>query len=285
MIAKTVLEHFQLKQNPFEGDIRADKDILLTQENRYLPDYMQQTMKLGGMVALVGEVGAGKSTLRRLAMSRLQADGTRVKVIMPRTFDKSRLTASSICAAILDDLGCAEGHRRSLEAQARQVERLLIESKKAGNHHVLLIEEAHDLSRQTLKYLKRFWEMEYGYDKLLAILLVGQNELQTMLDLSSNWDAREVIQRLEVLEVRALQNAGELKEYLGLKLERIGAQVSRIFDEGAYEALFGRLVSQQGKHLVSEAYPLRVNRLVSDVLRLALRNGETKVYADLVAGV
>ena len=131
MIARSVLEHFQLKQNPFEGDIRGDKDILLTPANQFLPDYMQQTMKLGGMVALVGEVGAGKSTLRRLAMSRLGADGTKVKVIMPRTFDKARLTASSICAAILDDLGCTEPRKRSLEGQARQVERLLIESKKA----------------------------------------------------------------------------------------------------------------------------------------------------------
>ena len=284
MIAKTVLEHFRLKQSPFEGDIRTDGDILLTRDNRYLPDYMQQTMKLGGMVALVGEVGAGKSTLRRLAMSRLQADGCKVKIIMPRSFDKSRLTASSICAAILDDLACAEAPRRSLEGQARQVERLLIESKKAGHQHVLLIEEAHDLSRQTLKYLKRFWEMECGYDKLLSILLVGQSELRTMLDLSSNWDAREVIQRLEVLEVRALQNAEELREYLELKLKRIGAKSSQIFDEGAYEALFARLVSQQGKRLVSEAFPLRINRLVSDVLRLALRNGERKVYADLVVG-
>ncbi|WGK68381.1 AAA family ATPase [Candidatus Haliotispira prima] len=282
MIAKSVLEHFKLKQNPFEGDIRGDRDILLTQQNRYLPDYMQQTMKLGGMVALVGEVGAGKSTLRRLAMSRLEADGVKVKVIMPRTFDKSRLTASGICTAILDDLKCPEARCRTLEGQARQVERLLIESQKAGNHHVLLIEEAHDLSRQTLKYLKRFWEMEHGYDKLLSILLVGQNELHTRLDLSSNWDAREVIQRLEVLEVQALQNAEELREYLELKLSRVGATACQVFDAGAYAALFGRLVCQQGQRIVSEAYPLRVNRLVADTLRLAVRNEEDRVYADTV---
>jgi type II secretory pathway predicted ATPase ExeA len=33
-----------------------------------------------------------------------------------------------------------------------------------------MIEEAHDLSIQTMKYLKRFWEMEDGFKKLLSIV-------------------------------------------------------------------------------------------------------------------
>jgi hypothetical protein len=42
------------------------------------------------------------------------------------------------------------------------VKEILTGSANAGNSHVLVIEEAHDLNVQTLKYLKRFWEMEHG---------------------------------------------------------------------------------------------------------------------------
>ncbi len=39
-------------------------------------------------------------------------------------------------------------------------------ASKGGQRHVLIIEEAHDLSVHTLKYLKRFWELEDGFKKL-----------------------------------------------------------------------------------------------------------------------
>jgi type II secretory pathway predicted ATPase ExeA len=45
-------------------------------------------------------------------------------------------------------------------------EKILTNSSRAGYSHVLMIEEAHDLAVTTLKYLKRFWELEDGYKKL-----------------------------------------------------------------------------------------------------------------------
>lgn len=281
MTGNAVLEHFGLRQNPF-GDVRSAKDVLLTKDNQYLPLYLEQTMRNGGMVALVGEVGAGKSTLRRLAMEQMKKDGTRVKVILPRTYDKGRLSPTAICKAILRDIGASEAPKRMLEDQAFQVERLLMESRRAGNQHVLIIEEAHDLSRHTLKYLKRLWEMEDGFEKLLAVMLVGQNELHKMLDLSTNWAARELILRLEVLSVQPLQNAGELREYLELKFQRTGVEAASLFDAGAYDALFAKLASQVGNELVSGAYPLSVNRLVVECMKRAAADGEDKVYADTV---
>ena len=72
--------------------------------------------------------------------------------------------------------------RSSQEAKARQAQKMLAESSRAGNSHVLVIEEAHDLSIQTLKVLKRFWELEDGFKRLLAIILIGQPELKLRLD-------------------------------------------------------------------------------------------------------
>ena len=44
-----------------------------------------------------------------------------------------------------------------------------------------------------LKFLKRFWELEDGFKKLLSILLIGQPELKNKLDERQHYEAREVI--------------------------------------------------------------------------------------------
>ena len=53
------------------------------------------------MVALIGESGSGKTTIRRYAIDRMEREEQKVRVIAPRTIDKTRLTTSSICDAII----------------------------------------------------------------------------------------------------------------------------------------------------------------------------------------
>jgi type II secretory pathway predicted ATPase ExeA len=167
MLALKTFKKFGLTADPFTGDVVKAEDVFLTDDTRFTAEYILQSAKAGGMVALVGESGSGKTTIRRYAVDRMAAEGEKIRVIAPRCIDKTRLTTSSICDAIINDCS-TEAPKRTLEAKARQVERILTNSSRAGYSHVLMIEEAHDLAIQTLKYLKRFWEMEDGYKKLLA---------------------------------------------------------------------------------------------------------------------
>jgi type II secretory pathway predicted ATPase ExeA len=176
---------FGLFKDPFTDDVANADDVYLNDASRFAAEYLYQTAKAGGMVALVGESGSGKTTIRRYAIDRMQAENQKVRVISPRIIDKGRLTASLICDAIIADCS-TEKPRRTLEAKARQVEHILTNSSRSGFSHILMIEEAHDLSIQTLKYLKRFWELEDGFKKLLAIVLIGQIEMNAKLDESKN---------------------------------------------------------------------------------------------------
>lgn len=192
MLTMKAYQKFGLFQDPFQGDVTKAEDVFLTDETRFIAEFLYQTAKVGGMVALLGESGSGKTTIRRYAMDRIQSEGQKIKIIAPRSIDKARLTTSAICDAIIQDCS-AEKPRRTIEAKSRQVERILTNSSRAGYNHVLMIEEAHDLSIPTLKYLKRFWELEDGFKKLIAIVLIGQTEMKAKLDESQNWEAREVI--------------------------------------------------------------------------------------------
>lgn len=282
MLSPNAKKHFGLFRDPFIDDVQGPEDVFLSADQRYIREAMFGTAKHGGFLAVVGESGAGKTVLRRDLVDRVQRDAQLIVLIQPRLIDKGTMTAGGICEAIIDDLRPGEKVKRSLEGKARQVEKLLKDSSHAGNVHSLLIEEAHDLSIQTLKFLKRFWELEDGFKKLLSIILVGQPELKTKLDERTNYEAREVIRRCEVAELMPLD--GQLEEYLALKFKRVGKdKLDELFDKNAYDAMRARLraTNKAGK-VISMVYPLVVNNLVTNALNLAAEIGADKVSAEVI---
>ena len=282
MLLLKTFKKFKLKQDPFAGDVAKADDVYLTDDTRFVTEYLLQTAKAGGMVALVGESGSGKTTLRRYAIDRMAADGEKVRVITPRCVDKTRLTTASICDAIIADCS-TETPRRTLEAKARQVERILTNSSRSGYSHVLMIEEAHDLNIQTLKYLKRFWEMEDGFKKLLAIILIGQIELKAKLDESRNWEAREVIRRIEVLEIEPLGTGADIAAYLDIKFGRLGKDRGAVITDAGCDALAVKLQRQTRNNIVySVAYPLLVNNWTKRAMNEAAELGAKIVDAEVV---
>lgn len=284
MLSAAAKQHFKIFKDPFVDDVQAPDDVFLDADQRYIREAMHQTAKHGGFIAVIGESGAGKTTLRRDLLDRIAREGSDVTVIQPRIIDKGRLTAGAICDATICDVS-QEVPARSLEGKARQIERLLIGSSRSGNAHVLIIEEAHDLTVQTLKYLKRFWELEDGFRKLMAIILIGQPELKNKLDERQNWEAREVIRRCEVAELRPLN--GNLEEYLALKFKRIGKTIDELFDKDAFDAIRERLTLRRGRTDmgVSMLYPLVVNNTITKALNLTAEIGAPKVSAEIIKEV
>jgi len=282
MLALKTFKKFGLTQDPFTGDVISAADVFLTADTRFAAEYLVQSAKAGGMVALVGESGSGKTTIRRYAVDRMAQEGQKIRVIAPRCVDKTRLTTSSICDAIVRDCS-TEAPRRTLEGKARQVERILTNSSRSGYSHVLMIEEAHDLSIQTLKYLKRFWEMEDGYKKLLAIVLIGQPELKSKLDESKNWEARELIRRMEVLELDPLGSGADVAAYLDIKFGRLGKERRGIVTDEGCEALAEKLRRQTRNGVVySIAYPLLINNWTRRAMNSAAELGAPSVDAEVV---
>lgn len=283
MIGQEALKHFKLFRNPFIDDVQKDTDIYMSDEHRYIEAAMLDAARHSGFLAIIGEVGSGKSVMRRKVVGQLLRDGDTL-VVFPQIIDKTRLNAASICDAIIQDVS-SEKCRVKLEDKSRQVRRLLLDRAKSGYRHVLIVEEAHDLNVNTLKYLKRFYELEDGYRKLLGIILIGQSELKDRFDESTNVDMREVIRRVQVAEIKGLN--GHLQDYLSVKFKRVGKTADDIFSEDAFDALGRRLTStsRDGKEKISHAYPLLVNNYVARAMNLAFEMGEAKITADVVMAI
>lgn len=290
-LTQAARRHFSLFRDPFaEEALQSADDVFLTPDIRYVREALWFTARFGGFVAVVGESGAGKSTLRRDLLDRLSRENESVIVIEPYILgmeDNDRkgktLKAASIAEAIIHTLNPLERPLLSPEARYRQLHRLLRESSRAGNRHVLIIEEAHSLPPATLKHLKRFWELEDGFKKLLGIILVGQPELRLRLS-ETNPEVREVVQRIELIELRPLDN--ELDAYLSFKFQRLGKNASDIITEDGISALRDRLTVNAGKRgKVSLLYPLACNNFLTAAMNLAAELGIPQVDADVVKEV
>ena len=284
MLSPAAKRHFKIFRDPFQDDVNSPDDVFLSEDQRYVLEAMLQTAKAGGITAVIGESGSGKTTLRKLLQHRIVREGQNIRLIFPHTLDKSKLSTGSICTAIIKDLEADSTVKSSLESQARQVKDVLLRSSRAGAKHLLMIEEAHDLSIQTLKYLKRFYEIESddGFGKVLSIVLIAQPEMKIKLDVARHPEAREFINRCEIATLSPLFD--NLKGYIQHKLERVGVKADAIFTDDAFEAIRARWtkVDPASRALKNNLYPLIVNNTVTRALNRAAELGLPVISGDLV---
>lgn len=284
MLSPQAKRHFKLFRDPFVDDINSPDDVFMSDAQHYVVEAMIQTALLGGITAAIGESGSGKTTLRKLLQHRITRDRQNIRLIFPQTFDKTKLNTGAIGAAIINDLEPDTVVKNKNEAVARQVKDVLLRSARGGAKHVLMIEEAHDLSITTLKYLKRFNEIEGddGFSKVLSIVLIAQPELRVKLDANRYPEAREFINRCEVATLDPLhQHVGA---YIQHKLKRVGIEASAIFADDTYEAIRARWtkVDSATRQVKTNLYPLIVNNTVTRALNKAAELGLPMVTGDLI---
>ncbi|WP_334470172.1 AAA family ATPase [Arsenophonus sp. PmNCSU2021_1] len=285
-------KHFGLFRAPFDDNaVQGHEDVFLTPESRYVREGLYQTASYGGFIAVIGESGSGKSTLRRDLTDRIYRENAPVVVIEPYVLamedndhQGKTLKAASLAEAIVHTLAPLEKLKRSPEARFRQLHRLLKESPRAGYSHVLVIEEAHCLPIPTLKHLKRFFELEDGFKKLLSIVLLGQPELGDKLS-ERLLAVREVVQRCEVIDLPPLDE--HLTDFLDFKFKRVGGDTSKVLGPDAIPALRQRLSWLRPKKdtPVSLLYPLAIGNLVTAAMNLAAQNAIPVIDANIIHSV
>lgn len=266
-LPEEVLEYFHLARDPFSNEMEGQDDILDTKELGRAEKKILNAVDKGGWIAVTGPVGSGKSTLLKKIKAKL-ARRRDVAIVEPRTLEKQFLGASHVCDSILQDLGTASVlTHRTLEHKARLVGRTLEEAYKDNRRVIVLIDEAHLLRPDALLALKRIYEFEIGFKKLLSIILIGQESLARQL--RTNFQLTEVSQRVDLYEIGSLN--GSLGAYVQHKLDRAGGAGRELFDRSAYKEI--------GKHWDT---PLMVNNVAAAALLRAKDLGEKVVNGEIV---
>ncbi len=289
-------QQFKLFRDPFMDDMEDAKDVFLTPDIRKVREAMWATVRHGGILAAVSESGGGKSTIVLDLVDRIQRERANVVVITPYVLAMEEsdakgktLKSAHIAEAIITAVNPLERPKRSPQARFAQLHQLLKDSHRSGNKHVLIIEEAHCLPTATLKHLKRFFELQDGFKKLLSIILVGQPELRAKLS-EKNPEVREVVQRCEVVELPPLDS--HLAAYVDFKLGRVGVKTLDVMHKDAIDALrtkltfaspvVGRSRAFGQAAQTSLLYPLAVANVLCAAMNEAARMGAPLITADIV---
>ena len=178
-----------------------------------------------GFIVLTGEIGTGKTTLLRTLLERLNAD-TPVAYV-----HNSALNIEGLLEYVLQDWGVkstANSHAQRLF----ELNEFLIDQHRKGGTPVLVIDEAQNLSVETLEAVRMLSNFETTNQKLMQILLVGQPELRVKLDLP---ELRQLKQRIGLRCHIAPLSAEETRLYIRHRLRIAGAIDAGTFTDGAIQ--------------------------------------------------
>lgn len=290
-LTSAAARHFKIFRNPFDGEVTRDEQFFAGDDIRYVREAAWQCAKNSGFVAIVGESGAGKTTIMADLEARLAIDPQGVIVIKPGVLGLEQsnnsgqvLKATDILHAIITTLDPTATVPQTLQARTVKATKLLSASAQTGNSHLLAIEEAHSLPNETLKHLKRLHELRAGRRGLLGILLLAQPELKVRLDSGlRSGSLREVAQRCEIVELLPLD--ADLAAYLELRATAAGARLDALMEAKAVDQLRTRLTRKTAQGAVSMCYPLAVNNMVTRALNTAAELGSPLVTKDVINAI
>lgn len=220
------LQHFGLTKSPFS--LTPDPSFLfLTAKHREaLAGLLFAVTERKGFMVLTGDAGTGKTTLVRKLLLSIPVTCAQFSVIV-----NPALTRSEFLESVLMDFGEQEVPS-SKALRLSLFKNLLLRAYREGKTSVLVIDEAHLLTGELIEEVRLLSNFETSEQKLLQIILAGQNELTSVLRLES---MRQVRQRVAIrMHVDPLATP-EVKRYLQTRWTRASAQAVFPFSEDAIE--------------------------------------------------
>jgi general secretion pathway protein A len=249
---------FGLREKPFA--LSPDPRFLfLSAAHREALAHLLYGIEQGeGFIAVTGEVGTGKTTLCRTLLRRL---GPEVEVAF---LFNPKLSARELLEAILVELGL-EKRGASARELVEELNHFLLERRQQGRRVLLIIDEAQGLAPDTLEQIRLLSNLETETQKLIQILLLGQPELDVMLE---SEELRQLRQRIAVRWRLAPLSREETQEYVRHRLRvSAGGDRDHLFAEPALRDIFRR----------SQGVPRVVNLLCDRALLSAFAEGAPQI--------
>jgi general secretion pathway protein A len=255
---------FGLQEKPFA--ITPDPRYLYLSERHAeaLAHLLYGINEAGGFIQLTGEVGTGKTTVIRSLLEQLPGHADVALILNPR------VTPAEFLLTICEELHVPvpESGQGSTKTLMDLLGRHLLDTHARGRRVVLIVDEAQNLSTQTLEQVRLLTNLETATTKLLQIILIGQPELRELLDQP---DLRQLAQRItgryHLNPLSEDESAGYVKHRM-----RVAGATAEVFTPSALREI----------HRLSGGIPRVINVICDRALLGAFTQEDHRAGATLV---
>jgi general secretion pathway protein A len=258
-------EYYGLIRSPFE--MTPDPSFLYMGETHRegLATLVYAVSSGKGFVMLTGEVGTGKTTLLHALLAQLDSSTNSAFIFNPR------LDPLGFFRMLFEELGVGPACDSKAE-YLLALNQYLIDKLAANERVLLIVDEAQNLSTEMLEEIRLLSNLETPTSKLIQIMLVGQPELQELIDQP---ELRQLRQRISLRHHLRPFDEGEVSEYIDERLSKAGYTGRGLFKKKAIRELFR----------VTEGTPRTINNVCDGALLLGYARQETTLGADAIREV
>ena len=181
-----------------------------------------------GFIAITGEVGVGKTMILRSYLDKVVPDQQKTIYIL-----NPKVSFDNLLSTILKELG-AETIAGQATDKLNQLHEVLIAEYRNDHTVVLLIDEAQNIPIDTLESIRMLSNLETATEKLIQIVLVGQPELDVLLN---RHELRQVRERIGIqARIAPLTNA-ESVAYIDHRLGLVSSDPRAVFSKQALDRI------------------------------------------------
>ncbi|WP_333608518.1 XrtA/PEP-CTERM system-associated ATPase [Arsukibacterium sp.] len=238
--------YYGIKERPFQLTPNPNWFYASKLHKRALA-YLQYGLSQGeGFIVITGDVGTGKTTIANQLLNQLNQDEIVAKQIVTSKLDPDdliRMIASSFNLVVTE-------HNKAtyLEAIYSYLKRLHAQHRRA----LLLVDEAQNLPLESIEELRMLSNFQLNGKPLLQSFLLGQNELNAIIQAPNMEQFRQRI--IASSNLTPLQTE-DTRAYILFRLQQAGAQPNLLSDD-CFDAI---------QHF-SRGIPRKINLLMDRVL-------------------
>jgi len=261
--------YFHLNRSPFELTPDPSCFVPTKHHDEALASLYYGVRRHKGLVVVTGEVGTGKTLLLRSLVHLLEQS----KDVAYAYFFNSTLTPTEFLQYAVSDFGLNASGKNKCELLT-ELSKFLIARGSRQLTTVLIVDEAHLLSAETLEEIRLLSNLETTTEKLLQIMLVGQPELDEKLD---SVGLRQLKQRIALRTQLKPLSAEETKSYVEKRLRIAGADPAEppLFSSYALEKI----------HRYSQGLPRLINTLCENALITAYARRLANVTGEIIEDI
>ena len=222
------LDFYDFRKEPFQTTPDAEFLFLSPSHKEALASIIYGIEQRKGFIAITGEVGVGKTTILRSYLESVDKRHQKTIYIF-----NPKVTFEHLLSTILHELGAEPVSNEATEMVNQLHEFLIAEYRKRGVV-VLVIDEAQNIPPETLEGIRLLSNLETSTEKLIQLVLVGQPELETLLN---RHELRQVRQRIAVRAKIFPLTERESLAYIEHRLAHVSTTKRAIFSKEALELI------------------------------------------------